>query len=90
MARHAGYIVTLEHPIHEEAAEPFVTALQQVRGVSSVQPIVFVADPESAVLALQRDRLLEAAKGVLDEFIGANEPALDELGAAVSECEEED
>ena len=37
----------------------------------------------------QRDMLLKAAKGVLDEFIGANEPALNALGEAVDECEKE-
>jgi hypothetical protein len=51
--RHAGYIVALEKDIREDDAEAIINAIQMVRGVLSVEPIV--ADG-SLWLAEQRAR----------------------------------
>lgn len=38
--RHAGYIVVLENDIREDDAEATLAALQQIKGVLRVQPVV--------------------------------------------------
>jgi hypothetical protein len=38
--RHAGYIVTLKDDVRDDDAESIVTALEMVKGVLSVDPIV--------------------------------------------------
>lgn len=38
--RHTGYIVTLAKDIREDDAEATLTALRQVKGVLSVDPII--------------------------------------------------
>ncbi len=38
--RHAGYMVVLEESIREDDAKHIITALSQVKGVISVEPVV--------------------------------------------------
>ena len=38
--RHAGYVVVLDQSIREDDAKPTITALSQVKGVISVEPVV--------------------------------------------------
>jgi hypothetical protein len=37
--RHAGYVVILEHDIRKDDAEVILSALKQIRGVLSVEPV---------------------------------------------------
>lgn len=38
--RHAGYLVTLDHDLREDDAEPVLAAIRQLRGVAGVAPVV--------------------------------------------------
>lgn len=63
--RHAGYIVTLERDIHEYDAQATITALRQIRGVLSVEPIVADADhyvAYSRAMYSMREKLWEFIK----------------------------
>lgn len=44
--RHAGYVVTLEEPIREDTAEKTLSAIRQIKGVLSVEPIINDGDLE--------------------------------------------
>jgi hypothetical protein len=49
--RHAGYFVTLERDIREDDAEVTIAALQRIKGVLRVEPLV-----ASAELAIAENR----------------------------------
>ncbi len=46
--RHRGYIVTLEENTREDDAEVTVSAIEQLRGVASVTPVVASAEGHMA------------------------------------------
>lgn len=63
--RHAGYIVVLERDLREDDAQATIAALQQIKGVLNVTPVV--SDPELAIATIRAreeflDRLYELAR----------------------------
>ena len=48
--RITAYLVTLDKPIREDDAEPTLAAIRQIKGVSSVKPVVRDGLAESAAI----------------------------------------
>ncbi|MCY1297955.1 hypothetical protein D9M68_18900 [compost metagenome] len=46
--RHAAYIVVLDENIREDDAQAIITALEMVKGVATVQPVVGNSDQQIA------------------------------------------
>lgn len=61
--RHMGYVVTLTEDIREDDAERIVLALQMVKGVLSVRPLV--KDYTSHIVSERRDTAWREALLVL-------------------------
>jgi hypothetical protein len=40
MERHCGYVITLDQDLREEDARATLTALQMIKGVISVEPLI--------------------------------------------------
>lgn len=51
--RHAGYLVVLSDDIREDDAKSVIAALQMIKGVASVQPMV--ADYRQVIARTRRD-----------------------------------
>lgn len=51
--RYAGYVVTMAGDMREDDARAVITAIQMIKGVISVKPVV--ADIESHIAAARRD-----------------------------------
>jgi hypothetical protein len=65
--RHSGYVVILSHDIRKDDAEAIIAAIQMIKGVKAVKPIV--AEPSAGSIVESRikmevaDRLREVARG---------------------------
>jgi len=62
--RHSAYVVVLEHDMREDDAEQTLSALRQIRGVLSVEPIVSNLEQHIA-----ENRATHAMRVKLYEFI---------------------
>lgn len=58
--RHAGYLITLAENIREDDAEQTITALRQIKGVLTVEPV-----PANLELAIAHERALSELRGRL-------------------------
>jgi hypothetical protein len=53
--RHTGYLITLETPLHEDDAARTLAALQQVKGVIDVRPIVASMEQMSGAVRMEHN-----------------------------------
>ncbi len=61
---HSSYIVVLEHDVREDDAEQTLSALRQIRGVLTVEPVV-----ASGELMVAESRAMYAMRRKLFDFI---------------------
>jgi hypothetical protein len=57
--RHIGYVVILEHSVREDDAAAIVTALSQIRGVESVEPVTEAISQDAIVTMRERARFFD-------------------------------
>jgi hypothetical protein len=57
--RHCGYIVTLEKDIRDDDAKDTITALRNIKGVVSVEPILGGAEIHIATARMKQDLLFK-------------------------------
>lgn len=69
--RHCGYIVTIENNLREDDAANTITALRQIKGVISVQPVV--ADVTEAIGQARAENDLK--QKLIDTFFKPTKPA---------------
>jgi len=68
--RHTGYIVALDADIREDDAQAIIAAIQMIKGVQTVTPLV--ADPMGAIHELRvRRNLLNKIYEVFENAGGA-------------------
>jgi hypothetical protein len=66
--RHAGYVVVLEEPLHEEDSERVIAAISLLKGVVSVKPIVDSFEVQLAYDKAKHDigvKLFQELKNIL-------------------------
>lgn len=62
--RHSGYVVTLAKNIREDDAVATISAIQQIKGVLSVQPVLAgIGIEEMQAQSRARHAFMEAARG---------------------------
>ena len=69
MTTHVAYLVTLEEPVRNHAADATLTALSRIKGVVSVEPVGNECDVQMAKAGL-RQKMLTAVVAAVKEVLG--------------------
>jgi hypothetical protein len=68
--RHAGYIVTLDHDIREDDAQRIIEAIEMIKHVISVKPIVATFELQNVQERVRYELQAKLLKVVRESFNG--------------------